>query len=354
MKIDRYKRLTSDSKTCSGFMAGFTPRRGPAWRSGLITTTIVLLTFSLLNRLPAVAQEPAAETATPAQANPPDAPLQNQEAAKKLLQRVIFQLASGPAFESKVRQRVWTSGREVVGVGTYEQSGQATGQFNFQMTMHDGEGKHTLQQISDGRLAWTRTEVAGQISLRRVDVARLDEWSNATPAEASLPLRLRVGGWIEMFEQIQRDHQLHVASGKLQGQPVWVVTATLPEAKQDELIQIYGRTEWPTLYPVKICVVVSKVGNKDSGFGKFMPLRIEHWSREVAEPSDSPAEQVNHSERLISLVELYSIRQIAPPPIERFRFENRDAEVNFINETERYLNQFGVNVAAFEQAQRHW
>ncbi len=81
-----------------------------------------------------------------------------------------------PSFHAKVRETVWTNGREVVGVGTYEQAGGGSGRFNLQVTMHDGDGKHRLQQISDGRLAWTRTEIAGKVSLRRVDVGRLDEW----------------------------------------------------------------------------------------------------------------------------------------------------------------------------------
>ena len=40
------------------------------------------------------------------------------------------------------------------------------------MTMHDGKGKHTLQQISDGRLAWTRTQIGETVQLQRVDVAQ--------------------------------------------------------------------------------------------------------------------------------------------------------------------------------------
>ena len=345
MKIDRYNRLTSDSKTKASFIASFMRRRGGSKLVVLVCLCLVFLTFSALDWQITVAESPRIEAESTSQGNDESITVENEEAAIKLLRRVIFQLASGPAFEAKVRQRVWTTGREVVGVGTYEQSGQTTGQFNFQMTMHDGEGKHTLQQISDGRLAWTRSEVAGEISLHRVDVARLDEWAANAQNEDTLPLRLRVGGWIELLEQIKRDHQLQVAGGRLQGQPVWVVTATLSEDQQNEVIRASGRAEWPQLYPVKVCVVISKVGNKESGFGKFMPLRIEHWSRAIDEPSESDAEKTQQAERLISLVELYSIRQIAPPPIERFRFENRDAEVNFTNETDGYLKRFGVNVA---------
>ena len=101
---------------------------------------------------------------------------QSETQAVQLLRAVLEMVVNGPAFDAKVRETVWTTGRGVVGVGTYEQAGGGTGRFNLQVTMHDGDGKHRLQQISDGRLAWTRTEISGKVSLRRVDVGRLDEW----------------------------------------------------------------------------------------------------------------------------------------------------------------------------------
>ena len=66
----------------------------------------------------------------------------SHQRASKLLEEVIRQFADGPPFIAKVRETVWATGREVVGVGTYEQAGQGSGQFNLQITMHDGDGKH--------------------------------------------------------------------------------------------------------------------------------------------------------------------------------------------------------------------
>ncbi len=43
--------------------------------------------------------------------------------ADALMQHAITRLANGSAFDAKLRQRVWTSGREVLGVGTYLQAG---------------------------------------------------------------------------------------------------------------------------------------------------------------------------------------------------------------------------------------
>ena len=105
-----------------------------------------------------------------------------------------------PPLMPKFVKQFGRRGREVVGVGTYEQAGGGSGQYNLQVTMHDGDGKHRLQQISDGKLAWTRTEIAGKVSLRRVDVGRLEEWVRGIADPTGLSPKLKVGAWGEMLD----------------------------------------------------------------------------------------------------------------------------------------------------------
>ena len=68
----------------------------------------------------------------------------------------------------------------------------------------------------------------------------------------------------------------------------------------------------------------------------------------AAEDEDDPAAK---NGRLITLIELYAIQPINPPSAERFRFENQDDEVNFTNETDRYIEQFGVQLTERELRQ---
>ncbi|TWU33018.1 hypothetical protein [Novipirellula artificiosorum] len=355
MKIDRYNQThPSSERRC-----GFPVRRFTRW--GTLPSLVTLVFAAFLPFAPFEAVGNASESAAATQQATSEKKTQNDlpkshDAAKKLLRRVVFGLASGPAFESKFRQRVWTTGREGIGVGTYEQSGYQTGQFHLQMTMFDGDGKHTLQQISDGRLSWTRTAIADKVTLKRVDVSRLDEWTHPDLPEDQLPLRLRVGGWIEMLESIEQDHQLQVNSATMTGQPVWVITAVMPQSQRDELMKRSGRSEWPELYPAKIRIAISKTGNSKTGFGKFLPVRFEYYSAAPAAETSTTKNNTDHAERLISLVELYAIREITAPPVERFRFENRDVEVNFTNETSRYMKQFGVDeqVQTAELDERRW
>ena len=270
-----------------------------------------------------------------------------------LLHKVLTMLVYGPAFHAKVRETVWTNGREVVGVGTYEQAGEGSGRFQLQLTMHDGDGKHRLQQISDGRLAWTRSEIAGKVTLRRVDVGRLDEWVGKSVGHLDIAPSLAVGAWAELLTTIGRDHTLKVVGARLEGEPVWVLTGELKADRRAQVMADSGRDQWPMLYPTHVRIAIRSQPVPSSGFGELLPVRFEFWSDPIdaEKPSDQEATETRAATgqgRLITLVELYSIQPIKPPPAERFRFENQDAEVNFINETDRYIRSYGVQLTERE------
>lgn len=324
--------------------------------------------------------------------------------ARRLLARVIEQIALGPAFDAKVRQRVWVGGREVIGVGTYEQAGNGSGWFNLQVAMHDGDGKHTLQQISDGRLAWTREQIGEEVTLQRVDVGRLDQWvhnttenllatpvhreylSNEDPIADHLRPSVRVGGWSEMLESIAADHDLTIAAGRLEDREVWIIRGTLQADIRAQRLEQFDAETWPELCPTQVVVAIAKTPHPETDFGQGLPLRIEFWTDPVAstaEPVQTSSDDAVHditqastnsptmspavspspehptptsatptatpttstrNSRMISLIELYSIRPISSPPIGRFRFENQDMEVNFTNSTDRYLSRYGIQI----------
>jgi hypothetical protein len=275
---------------------------------------------------------------------------QSETQAVNLLHAVLEMVVHGPAFDAKVRETVWTTGRGVVGVGTYEQAGGGSGRYNLQVTMHDGDGKHRLQQISDGRLAWTRAEIAGKVSLRRVDVGRLDEWVNEATSSTKISPRLRVGGWAEMLSTIERDYVLRVVGASLKNDPVWVITGQLREDRRKQIMEVSERDQWPASYPTQVRVAVRAKPDPETLFGAWLPARIEFWSDPI--PSTTGSDTVEQSEgRMISLVELYSVRPITPPPEQRFRFENHDDEVNFTNETDRYFELYGVPLTERQRRQ---
>jgi hypothetical protein len=292
-------------------------------------------------------QESAPESAGNSSQTPP---AQSQPQAVTLLNQVIKRITMGPAFAAKVRQRVWTAGREVIGVGIYEQAGGGTGRFNLHLSMHDGDGKHTLQQISDGRLTWTRTVIAEEVSLKRVDVGRLDEWvRSADGPKGDLPPRLKIGAWAEMLDTIQRDYILTIGSSQLQSRPVLVISGTLREDARQRVLQQAQRDRWPALYPSQVKIAVATSDDEVTNIGKGLPVRLEYWSDPVV-GSSVTADAANQAGRLVTLIEMYAIHRIKPPPMNRFLLDTQDA-INFVNETDRYLQQYGIHLTASQRRQ---
>lgn len=281
---------------------------------------------------------------------PPPAAEESPADPEALLQIVLRQLVSGPAFDAKVRESVWTTGREVIGVGTYEQAGGNTGRFNLQLTMHDGKGKHRLQQISDGRLVWTRSEISKTVKLRRVEVGKLAGWGPGAPTRQPIPPRLQVGAWAEILSTLQRDYSLSVASAKLKQQPVYVLSGQLRDDRRAAVLQKSGRQDWPLLYPTQMRIAVNAKRDPETNFGLYLPVRIEFWSDPVAASSGTTIGASKSQRRLITLIELYSIRPISEPSAERFRFEN--VNVDFTNETDRYIKIHSAQLTQSLQDQK--
>ena len=273
-----------------------------------------------------------------------------------LLKRVLQQLVHGPAFHCKVRETVWTNDREVIGVGTYEQAGQGTGRYHLQVTMHDGSGRHRLQQISDGRLAWTRTEIASGITLRRVDVSRLDEWVGKSNASDLIAPRYTVGAWVELLSTIKRDYELDLVGATLEQETVWVIKGELRSRRRVDIMSRGDRTSWPMLFPTRVHIAIASRPSESTDVGTLLPLRFEFWSDPTSPTlgglsSQESLENPDSGRRLITLIELYSFQPIIAPPVERFRFENQEAEVNFINETDRYIQMHGIQLTEREKLQ---
>ncbi|MCO8125055.1 hypothetical protein NHH03_25185 [Stieleria sp. TO1_6] len=342
MKIDRQNQTDLNRRVKHSFTRGRV--------TSFVLAACVLLIFRTAGGQSPATAERLGEIPQKSSSTPPAV----QNHASLLIDQVIDRLANGQAFDCKVRQRVQTAGREVIGVGTYLQVGGGSGQFSFQIKMLDGDGKHTLHQISDGRLAWTRSEIAGTVALSRVDVGWLDEGARTLGRESRIKPSMMVGGPSEMLDAIRRDFDLKLGKSTLDGRPLLVVIGTLKQSKRDEIDALRGKAAWPDLYPTRVNIAVAETDAADIAFGKGLPIRIEHWSDPVAVEIDSDDKKAPEVKRqMISLLEFYSIRPVAPPPIQRFRFENQDTEVDFVNETSRYEDRFDIRVTAKERARFH-
>lgn len=247
----------------------------------------------------------------------------SREDAAALAERMIEFLSLGPPLEAKLRQRVWAAGREVVEVGHYQQAGRGSGRLRMELQVPIADGKSRWQQTCDGRLAWTREEMAGEIRVRRVDLGKLEE-STAAARSQRVPPRLRVGGLVEIIDRIQADFDLRLSEGHIDGNPMLVLKGTLRDEVAKELLQNLQRKDWPELVPRQVRIAVAA-----DSLAAPLPSRIEFWSKPEG--------------RLISLLEIYDVAEIETPGIDQFRFEPGGHD--FTNETEMYIARFGLGLA---------
>lgn len=170
-----------------------------------------------------------------------------------------------------------------------------------------------------------------------------------------------------MLERIAADHDLTLASGTLpsdhlEQRAVWIVRGKLRADVRAQRLSEFGTGTWPELCPTEVVVAIAASASVETGFGRGLPLRIEFYSDPsvttdalpnapdesdslaTLEPSSVKANATKIPAYPISVIELYSIRPISPPPIGRFRFENQDMEVNFTNDTSRYLSRYGIHI----------
>jgi hypothetical protein len=275
--------------------------------------------------------------------------LANDAHASKILSQVVVRLVRGSAFDAQLQQKVWAADREVIGVGTYLQSGSDLGRYRMQMKLHTGRDAHHFTQISDGRLAWTRTEIEKTVGLRRVDVSRLNQWIEACPQSHGLPPGYLAGGLVEMIDTIDRDYDLQVTQKTFQGDAMIIIVGTLKPSVRSQILKSTVRTELAQLHPTMVRLAIATKNDAMTAIGKGLPIRFEYWSDPVGGENGETA--TSPKRRMVSLLELKSIRQITSPDEIEFRFENRDLDIDFFNETDRYLQRYGLSLTDSQRVQ---
>lgn len=324
------------------------------------------------------------DSPSPSSSNQHNQPQRSQTRAVALVDQMIQRFAYGPAFRAQVRQRVWAAGSNLVGTGEYTQTGSGSGRFHLFVTMHDGTGKHNLRQISDGRIAWTRTQIGSDVQLTRVDVGWLEEGVRASeglvasrPGGRVISPRMKIGAWTEMLERLKEDYILTIGKSELDSRPLYVVSGQLRQPKRAEIESGSPGGSLSELYPTRVNVVVALTDDPKTGFGAGLPIQFRFWSdpaRPVDSDSTEPANETANGDsepvdqnnsvadrnsvtpagRMISMIEIYEPELIEPPDVKYFRFVNDDMTIDINNETGKYEKRFGIRVTARERARQRW
>jgi hypothetical protein len=126
------------------------------------------------------------------------------------------------------------------------------------------------------------------------------------------------------MDRLGADYELVLSEGHIEGVPMVVLKGSFrPEVLAE--LKLLGNGQISELVPqhVRIAIPAAKIDAP-------LPARIEFWSEA--------------SGRLISLLEIYDMTTIEPPPVERFQFDVSlvPAGNDPVVETELYLRRFGL------------
>ncbi|OUT54601.1 MAG: hypothetical protein CBB71_21840 [Rhodopirellula sp. TMED11] len=273
---------------------------------------------------------------------------QLQQRAERQLSELIVRIANGPGFRCDLWQRVRTQQeskeREILCLGSYLHQGQGTARFEMH-TQIAGRREDLLRQVSDGRLLWTSQMIAGKLNLSRVDLGLLDDRyrSKGKPVESmpnvGHPVEIRpsmlTGGLCEILDTMRRDYDLSLGTSDANGQDLMVIIGNLKDSKREAIISQPGG-KLPPSYPTRINVAVALQNDQPTGFGKGLPVQIEHFG---TPPEDDDQDATTSRRNMISLLQLNNLQPLKAAPLnDRFKFDSGDNE--FISETPRYETRF--------------
>ncbi len=253
-------------------------------------------------------------------------------AGNVLLEQSIQQLVNGPPLEVKIRQRVRVADKAMVGIGRYVQAGRGQGKYRSEMVMSLGDSRCTLLQVNDGHLAWSRQKTGNDLKVWRVNVLRLEELSPSLNPQA--PQRLRVVGVAELLDALQRDYELELARGMLDGQAVHVARGELSEAARQRLLSARADAQTlPSYVPDHVIVVLSREATPVP----LLPLRIEYWSGDP----DPEAGELAKATR-VGLLELTEAKALDQVDAANFEF-SADRIPEYEDRTSVYATRYAMH-----------
>ena len=102
--------------------------------------------------------------------------LAEQTPGKTLVLKAAKQLLQLPSFETRIRQTIDLAGQQLVGTGTYRQSGTPLSPLiRMDLRVQMANGVASLQQVRNQRFLWIRRGFMDRTVLARIDLRRVDE-----------------------------------------------------------------------------------------------------------------------------------------------------------------------------------
>ena len=160
--------------------------------------------------------------------------LAEQTPGKPLVLEAAKQLLQLPSFETRIRQTIDLAGQQLVGTGTYRQSGTPLSPLiRMELRVQMANGVASLQQIRNQRFLWIRRAFMDRTVLARIDLRRVNEalvQDRLMPA-GTAALDVELAGWMarggipSLLVSLEQHFRFGVAqTRKIDRIDVWQIT----------------------------------------------------------------------------------------------------------------------------------
>lgn len=268
---------------------------------------------------------------------------------QQLLAEAVRRLDSETAVSANLRYRVNALGHELLGAGTYLQSGAGPDRLlRLELRMQVGQRPATLQEIRGSEYYWIRRDVPpGPPTLGRVDLVQLRRGlrrPDQSAADDALPRGawIMLGGLPRLLSALEqnfdfaapRQEELQIAgnNGERQALPIWVLTGRWKPAQLAALSgrESAGDGNLPEQLPDGVEIVLDRT---DQSLPLF-PYRISY---KKSAPPRTAGRAAEPSE-LLSL-ELFNVHRVGQIDRRQFLYHPGDQEV--LDLTTAYIQRGG-------------
>jgi hypothetical protein len=268
----------------------------------------------------------AAETAAPA------------ASGDVVLASAVARLAHYTSVSASLRQRVGLFGRNLFGSGQYVQSGiGARRQFRMEMTIQGKRQKTSTTRICDGRLLWLMDEVAGQSTLRVVDLRRVEDALAQADMARVVDWRrfdLGFGGLPRLLASCEENFQFAAATpSQLNEVPVWVLRGHWKPERLKQLVAGPGKDGGKDQAELRLPQHIPNEVVLYLGRDDLFPYCVEYRSVGDAKNNQGPEVQI------LAAMDFFDVRIDTPVDEKQFTGPANMAQTD---DTEAFLTRLGI------------
>ena len=266
---------------------------------------------------------------------------------KPLVLRAAEQLLQLPSFETRIRQTIDLAGQQLVGTGTYRQSGTSLSPLiRMELRVQMANGVASLQQIRNQRFLWIRRAFMGRTVLERIDLRRVNEalTQERMTQNRNAALDVELAGWIArggipcLLVSLEQHFRFGVAqSRKIDRVDVWHITGQwkTPAPSQSNPSRLTSsQNQVPSddaMRPDRVRLLLGR--NKPV---PLFPYQIVFFREDKG------------ISRPIVSIDFFDIRKM--PKVDRAWFEYQPGNQDVEDLTEPFLMRFGIPRASAKNA----